>query len=62
MFCEDSLGKIKFRAFPKRAGPRIKSLGSVDLTIGTYTTGARAEMTLQLRSCTVKKRLLAPVV
>ena len=23
MFCEESLGKIKFRAFPKRVGPRI---------------------------------------
>ena len=30
MFWEESLGKIKFRAFPKRVGPRIKSLGSVD--------------------------------
>ena len=28
----------------------------------TYTTGARAEMTRQLSSCTVKKRVLAPVV
>ena len=30
MFCEESLGKIKFRAFPKRVGPRIVSLESVD--------------------------------
>ena len=30
MFCEESVGKIKFRAFPKRAGPRILSLESVD--------------------------------
>ena len=30
VFCEESLGKIKFRAFPKRAGPRILSLESVD--------------------------------
>ena len=30
MFCEESLGKITFRAFPKRAGPRILSLESVD--------------------------------
>ena len=30
MFCEESLGKIKFRAFPKRVGPRILSLESVD--------------------------------
>ena len=30
MFCEESLGKIKFRAFPKRVGPRILSLKSVD--------------------------------
>ena len=32
------------------------------MTISTYTTGARAEMTRQLGSCTVKKRVLAPVV
>ena len=32
------------------------------MTISTYTTGARAEMTRQIGSCTVKKRLLAPVV
>ena len=30
MFCEESLGKIKFRAFPKRVGLRILSLESVD--------------------------------
>ena len=30
MFCKESLGKIKFRAFPKRVGPRILSLESVD--------------------------------
>ena len=30
MFCEESLGKIKFRTFPKRVGPRILSLESVD--------------------------------
>ena len=30
MFCEESLGKIKFRAFPKRVGPRILSLQSLD--------------------------------
>ena len=30
MFCEESLGKIKFRAFPKRVAPRILSLESVD--------------------------------
>ena len=30
MFCEESLGKIKFRAFPKRLGPRILPLESVD--------------------------------
>ena len=28
MFCEESLGKIKFRAFPKRIGAR--SLESID--------------------------------
>ena len=32
------------------------------MTISTYTTGARVEMTRQLGSCTVKKRVLAPVV
>ena len=32
------------------------------MTISTYTTGARAEMTCHLRCCTVKKRVLAPVV
>ena len=30
MFCDESLGKIKLRAFPKRVGPRILSLESVD--------------------------------
>ena len=30
MLWEESLGKIKFRAFPKRVGPRIPSLESVD--------------------------------
>ena len=29
MFCKESLGKIKFRAFPKRVGPWILSLESV---------------------------------
>ena len=32
------------------------------MTISNYTTGARAEMTRQLGSCTVKKWVLAPVV
>ena len=31
MFCEESLEKIKFRAFPERVGPRsVGSLQSVD--------------------------------
>ena len=30
MFREESLGKIKFRAFPKCVGPQILSLESVD--------------------------------
>ena len=30
MFCEERLGKIKFRAFPKRVGPRILSHESAD--------------------------------
>ena len=30
MFCKMSLGKIKFRAFPKRVGPRILALESVN--------------------------------
>ena len=29
MFCEESLGKIKFRAFPEQVGPRIISLEDV---------------------------------
>ena len=29
MFCKESLGKIKFRAFPKRVGPQILSLETV---------------------------------
>ena len=28
--CEESLGKIKVRAFPKRVGPRILSLESAE--------------------------------
>ena len=32
------------------------------MTISTYTTGARAEMTCLLGSCTVKKWALAPVM
>ena len=30
MVCEESLGKVKFRASPKRVGPRVLSLESVD--------------------------------
>ena len=30
MFCRESLGKIKFRAFPEQVGPRILSLESVN--------------------------------
>ena len=30
MFCQESLGKIKLRTFPKRVGPRILSLENVD--------------------------------
>ena len=30
MFCEESLGKVKFRAFRKHVGPRILSRESVD--------------------------------
>ena len=30
MFCKESLGKIKFRAFRKRVGPRILLLESID--------------------------------
>ena len=30
MFCEESLGKIKLRAFPKRVSPRILSHESFD--------------------------------
>ena len=37
LFCEQSLGKIKFRAFPKHVGPRIVSVESVDY-FGTMNT------------------------
>ena len=30
MFCEESLGKIRFRPFPKRIGPQNLSLESAD--------------------------------
>ena len=30
MFCKESLGKIKFRAFPERVGPGILSLESIE--------------------------------
>ena len=30
MFCQEILGKIRFRAFPKRVGPQILSLEIVD--------------------------------
>ena len=30
MFCKESLGKIKFRVFPKHVGSRILSLESID--------------------------------
>ena len=30
MFCEENLGRIKFRAFPKRVGPQILLLESAD--------------------------------
>ena len=30
MFGEESLGEVKFRAFPKRVGPRILSFEIVD--------------------------------
>ena len=30
MFCKESLGKIKFRAFPEQVSPRIMSLESAD--------------------------------
>ena len=30
MFCKESLGKIKFRAFPEQVSPRIVSLESID--------------------------------
>ena len=38
MFCEESLGKIKFRAFPKHVGPRILLLESVDYFGASDTT------------------------
>ena len=30
MFCKESLGEFKFRAFLKRVGPRFPSLESID--------------------------------
>ena len=30
MFCKESLGKIKFKAFPEQVSPRIVSLESID--------------------------------
>ena len=30
MFCKESLGKIKFRAFPEQVSPQIVSLESID--------------------------------
>ena len=30
MFCKESLGKIKFRAFPEQVSPRNVSLESID--------------------------------
>ena len=44
MLCKESLGKIKFRAFPKRVGPRIPLLESIDY----FGTSGRC--------CVVKKK------
>ena len=30
MFCEEHLGKMKFRTFPEQDGPQILSLESID--------------------------------
>ena len=38
MFCEESLGKNKFRTFPKRVGPGILSLESVNYFGASDTT------------------------
>ena len=46
MLCKESLGKIKFRAFPKRVGPRIPLLESIDY-FGTSE-----------RYCVVKKKII----
>ena len=39
MFCEESFGKIKFRAFPQQVGPQILSHESIDYfgTSGHYS-------------------------
>ena len=37
MFCKESLGKIKFRAFPEQVSPRNVSLESIDY-FGTSVT------------------------
>ena len=38
MFCQESSGKIKFRAFPKCLAPRILSLESADYLEQVHTT------------------------
>ena len=44
MFCEESLGKIKFRAFPKHATPQILSLQSVDYFGSDYFGSGRKKI------------------
>ena len=47
---------------PGHKGEPGESITAPVVSVSPYTTGDRAEMTRQLGSCTVKKRVLAPVV
>ena len=49
MFCEESLGKIKFRAFPKRVGPRILLLQSVDYFGASENYGVDDSAMIEIR-------------
>ena len=54
MFCQESLGKIKFRAFPKRVGPRILSLESVDY----FGTSAHCRVVEKIRNLISKTAMV----
>ena len=48
MFFEERLGKLKFRAFPKRVGARILSLKSVDYFGTEVNTTAWSEKKIRI--------------